>query len=391
MKIKVGVVFGGNTVEHEVSIISAIQAMKHINKDKYEVIPIYITKDMIWYTGKMLMEIESYKNLDLIKRYARKVTLVKTMEGFFLKNVKGLFNTNVAELDIVFPIVHGNNMEDGTIQGYLNLVGIPFVGSNILASSLGQDKVMLKQVLQSNNLPIVDYIWFYDFEYLDKKEEIQNKIEKLKYPVIVKPATLGSSIGISVVKNSKDLEEAITLAIKYDAKILVEKVVDNLTEVNCSVLGNFEYMETSILEEVLSEEEFLSYKDKYLTKGKAKGIVSTKRIIPANIDKSLEQDIRELSEKTFKALNLSGLCRIDFLIDKSKKTVFINEPNTIPGSLSFYLWEPVGKKYEQLLDDLITLAIKDYKKSKTKIRSFETNILSNFNGSKGIKGIKGKN
>ena len=386
MKIKVGVIFGGNTVEHEVSIISAVQAMRHLNKDKYEVVPIYITKDLIWYTGKMLMEIDSYKNIGMIDKYAKKVNLVNTKEGFFLKNAKGLFNLKLAEVDIVFPIVHGNNVEDGTVQGYLNLLGVPFVGSNVLGSALGQDKVLIKQVLKSSNLPVVDYTWFYDNEYVLNKEQVLNNILNLGYPVIVKPATLGSSVGISIAHTEKEIEEAIDEAIKYDKKILVEKIVSNLTEVNCSVLGNYEHAETSVLEEVLGEEEFLTYKDKYLSKGKSKGMASTNRILPARLDVNIEEEIRFLSKEVFKALNLSGLCRIDYLIDKKEKKVYVNEPNTIPGSLSFYLWEPTGKKYEQLLDEMITIAIKDYKGSKTKIRSFETNILSNYNGNKGIKG-----
>jgi D-alanine-D-alanine ligase len=386
MKIKVGFIFGGNTVEHEVSIISAVQAMRHINKEKYDVIPIYITKDLTWYTGKMLMEIESFKNIGLMEKYAKKVNLVNTKEGFFLKRANGLFNTKVEEIDIAFPIVHGNNVEDGTLQGYLNLLGIPFVGSGVLGSALGQDKVIIKQVLKSSGLPVVDYVWFYDCEYLEDKNKILNEIKTLEYPVIVKPATLGSSVGISIAHNEDEIEEAINEAIKYDQKILIEKLVSNLTEVNCSVLGNYEYSETSVLEEVLGDEEFLTYKDKYLSKGKSKGMASTNRILPARLDVNIESEIKNLSHKVFKALNLRGLCRIDYLIDKKANKVYINEPNTIPGSLSFYLWEPTGKKYEQLLDEMITIAIKDFKNSKTKIRSFETNILSNYNGSKGVKG-----
>lgn len=386
MKIKVGVIFGGNTVEHEVSIISAVQAMRHLDKDKYEVVPIYITKDLVWYTSKMLSEIDSFKNIGLIEKYAKKVTLVNSKEGYFLKKANGLFNTNIAEIDIAFPIVHGNNMEDGTIQGYLNLLGIPFVGSKVLGSALGQDKVVIKQILESSNLPVVPYEWFYDYEYLNNKEQVLEKIKTLSYPVIVKPATLGSSVGISIAHSEDEIENAINEAIKYDLKIIAEKLISNLTEVNCSVLGNYEHSETSILEEVLGEDDFLTYNDKYLTKGKSKGMASTNRILPARLDKKVEDEVIHLSKEVFKALNLSGLCRIDYLINKLEKKVYINEPNTIPGSLSFYLWEPAGKKYSELLDDMISIAIKEFKQSKTKIRSFETNILSNYNGFKGIKG-----
>ena len=394
MKIKVGVIFGGETVEHEVSIISALQAMEHMNKDKYEVIPIYISKDRIWYTGQMLKEVDVYKDFNELKRYAKQVVLTKTKDGFFLQTTKGIFRKNVAELDIAFPIVHGNNAEDGTLQGYLDSVGIPYVGSRVLGSALGQDKVVMKQVFKDANLPIVDYTWFFDTDYADDSEKIFKNVKKMGYPVLVKPATLGSSVGITYVKEEKYLANAIEEAMKYDIKIVVEKAVQNLVEVNCSVFGNYTHQDTSVIEEVTSDEEFLTYQDKYIggSKGKlksgaSKGMASAARIIPARIDKKLEDDIKETSKKAFKLLNLSGVCRIDYLIDKKTNKFYINEPNTIPGSLAFYLWEPTGKKYEDLLDEMITLCIKDYKNRSRKIYSFESNILSNY-GVKGLKGIK---
>lgn len=393
MKIKVGVIFGGETVEHEVSIISAVQAMNHMDSEKYEIVPIYVAKDRTWYTGAMLKEIDIYKNFDDLKRYAKKVTLCKRDGGFYLVNTKGLFRKDVAELDIAFPIVHGNNAEDGTLQGYLSMIGIPYVGSSILGAALGQDKVVMKQVFESANLPVVPYTWFFDCDYLDDDKKIKKSIKELGYPVIVKPASLGSSVGINVVKCENELDEAITEAIKYDTKIVVEKMVPNMVEVNCSVLGNYEHQETSELEEVMSGEEFLTYRDKYLGNakgGKSKGMVSTNRVIPARIKASTKKEIETISKQAFRVLNLSGVCRIDYLIDKKENKVYINEPNTIPGSLSFYLWEPTGKKYSELLDDMITIAIKDYKNRSKKTYSFESNILSNFNGTKGLKGMKGK-
>lgn len=388
MKIKVGVIFGGVTVEHEVSVISAVQAMKNIDEEKYEVIPIYIDKEYNWYTGKMLMEIDVYKDFDTLKRYAKKVALIRKNNRFILQSL-GLFKKEVTDIDIAFPIVHGSNMEDGTIHGYLQTLGIPYVGCSILGASLGQDKVVMKQVMKDADIPVVPYLWFYDSEYLSNKEEIELKVNKLGYPVIVKPATLGSSVGIDIAKNSNELNEKIMDAIKYDTKIIVEKVIENLIEVNCSVIGDYEYQEISVTEEVMSANEFLTYKDKYVggSKGKSKGMASTNRIIPARINKKEDEMVKELSRKTFKALNLSGVCRIDFLIDKKKELVYVNEPNTIPGSLSFYLWDKAGKSYKELLDFLITRAIKNYKNKSKKTHSFETNILS-MTGLKGSKGIK---
>ena len=395
MKIKVGVIFGGETVEHEISIITAVQAMEHMNKEKYDIVPIYISKDRIWYTGDMLKNIEVYKDFNELKRYAKQVVLTKTPEGFFLQKTKGLFRKDVTQIDVAFPIVHGNNAEDGTLQGYLDSVGIPYVGSRVLGSALGQDKVVMKQIFKDAKLPIVDYVWFYDSEYEEDKETVTKKISKLGYPVIVKPATLGSSVGITFVKNESELEKAIEEAINYDVKVIVEAAVQNLIEVNCSVFGNYKSQETSEIEEVTSDEEFLTYADKYIggSKGKlngpSKGMASAARIIPARISPEMRKDVEEISKKAFKALNLSGVCRIDYLIDKKAEKLYINEPNTIPGSLSFYLWEPTGKKYQDLLDDMIMLAVKDYKNRAKKTYSFDTNVLSNF-GVKGLKGMKGK-
>lgn len=397
MKIKVGVIFGGETVEHEVSIISAVQAMDFMDEEKYEIIPIYISKDRIWYTGPMLKEIEVYKDFNDLKRYAKKCVLFKKEGGFYLQST-GFFKRILSEIDIAFPIVHGNNVEDGSLAGYLDTIGIPYVGSHILGAAMGQDKVIMKQVMDSDGIPVVPYTWFYDSEYLSFKKDILKEIDKIGFPVIVKPATLGSSIGITVVKDKKEIENAIEEAIKYDVKIIVEKVVDHLVEVNCSVLGNYERQETSVLEEVVSSNEFLTYKDKYIGSGKvkgsksfggSKGMASADRIIPARLEDKLADTVRDLAKQTFKSLNLSGVCRIDFLIDKQKGKVYVNEPNTIPGSLAFYLWEPAGKSYGELLDDMITLAIKDYKARSKKTCSFDTNILSNFNGLKGAKGLKG--
>lgn len=393
MKIKVGVIFGGETVEHEVSVITAVQAMEHINQDKYEIVPIYISKDRIWYTGAMLKDIEVYRDFNELKRYAKQVVLTKIGDKFYLQTTKGIFRRNITDIDVAFPIVHGNNVEDGTLQGYLDSVGIPYVGSKVLGSALGQDKVIMKQVFKDTKLPIVDYTWFFDSEYADDCEKIFTSVKKLGYPVIVKPATLGSSVGITYVKEENELANAIEEAMKYDVKVIVEKAVKNLVEVNCSVLGNYSYQEASVIEEVTSDEEFLTFADKYIggskgkLKGPSKGMASASRIIPARISKELEDNIKETSKQVFKALNLGGVCRIDYLIDKKTNKYYINEPNTIPGSLSFYLWEKTGKKYEDLLDEMITLSIKDYKKRSKKVYSFESNILSNY-GIKGLKGMK---
>ena len=393
MKIKVGVIFGGATVEHEVSIISAVQAMNHLNKDKYDIYPIYISKDRSWYTGAMLADIDMYRDFETLKRYAKKVVLFNDNGKFCLQSL-GLFKRIVTDLDIILPVVHGNNVEDGTLQGYLETVGIPYVGSGVLGSSLGQDKVVMKQIFESVGIKTVPYTWFFENEYYLDKNEIIKEIKKIGYPVVVKPATLGSSIGITYVKDEDEIEKAIEEAISYDNKIVVEKAIKNLIEVNCSVLGNYESQQASTLEEVMSTDEFLTYRDKYIgsgkTKGASKGMASASRIIPARLTDKMTLEVQDIAKSAFRALNLSGVCRIDFLIDGKSKEIYINEPNTIPGSLSFYLWEATDKPYSELLDEMITIAIKQYKSKHKKTFSFDTNILSNFSGTKGVKGVKGK-
>ena len=386
MKIKVGVIFGGESVEHEVSIISAVQAINNLNTEKYDVVPIYIAKDRTWYTGRMLSDIEIYKDMDLLKRYAKEVTLCNKSGRFTLVNTKGLFRKDITDIDIALPIVHGINVEDGTLAGYLDTIGIPYAGSHVIGAALGQDKVIMKQVFESCDIPVVPYTWFFDSEYHTDKENIFKNIKKIGYPVIVKPANLGSSVGISIANNPGEVEKCINDAINYDTKIVVEKVIEDMTEVNCSVLGSYSNQSVGVLEEVMGADEFLSYNDKYLGGGKSKGMASTNRIIPARINDEMTKDIKDTSIKVFKALNLSGVCRIDYLIDKKNNKFYVNEPNTIPGSLSFYLWEPTGKKYSELLDDIINIAIKDYKNRKSKTYSFDSNILSNCNGLKGCKG-----
>lgn len=393
MQIKLGVMFGGETVEHEVSIISALQAIQNLNRDKYEIIPIYISKDKIMYTGDLLKNIETYKDFEKNKKSVKEVTLYKKGMKYYLETTNGLLRKDVTEIDIILPIVHGNNVEDGTLAGYLDTIGVPYVGPHVLGAALGQDKVAMKQVLSSSNIPIVEYTWFFDSEYLDDKNKVIKEIKKLGYPVVVKPATLGSSVGITFVKDEKQIENAIEEAISYDTKIIVEKAVENLVEVNASVLGNYESQKVSPIEEVMGLDEILSYSDKYLGGSKtkktgSKGMASTNRIIPARISKKLTEEIQETSKKVFRVLNLSGVCRIDYLIDKKTEKFYVNEPNTIPGSLSFYLWKEAGLEYKYLLDEMINIAIKEYKNKSKKTMSFESNILAGFSGSKGTKGIK---
>jgi len=388
--IKVGVIFGGETVEHEVSIISAVQAMNKLNNEKYDIVPIYISKENEWYTGLALREIETFKDMELLKRYTKNVVLYKK-NGRFVLQSKGFLKRVINEIDIILPVVHGTNVEDGALQGYLRTIGVPFVGSDVLASAVSQDKIIQKQVFESMDLPIPNYVWFYDCEYKEDADLIIKKIEdKIDYPMIVKPATLGSSIGISSVKNKTELVNAIETAVEYDNKILVEEKIENLTEVNISILGNYETQKLSEVEEVMTDSSLLTYEDKYINggkkTGKCSGMASASRKVPAEISDNLRKEVEEIATTAYKAVGLSGVVRIDFLIDKKSKKAYINEINACPGSLAFYLWEPTGKNFTSLLDEMINIGVKEYKKRTSKTHSFKTNILSGYSGLKGCKG-----
>ena len=391
--IKVGVIFGGDSVEHEVSIISALQAMENIDEEKYEVIPIYISKDRHFYTGIALKDMETFKYFDSMKKYVKEITMCRKGDEVVLQKVKGFFGRNVNTIDVAFPIVHGKGVEDGSLAGYLETLGLPVVGPSVLGASLGQDKVVLKEVLRANNINTPNYVWFYDYEYSMNKDEIIENIEKLNYPVIVKPANLGSTIGIGVAHNKEELTKAIDEAIEYEKKIIVEQMIPNLQELNCAVCGNYEYNETSFIAEMKMKHELLTFEDKYLGGSKGKGMkskmpssMSTSEFeIPAKISEEMTNTIYDISKIVFRVLNLKGVCRIDYLVNKETNEIYVNEPNTIPGSLAFYLYKPKGKDYKTLTDELIKSAIKDYKNEMRKTSSFTSNILSEYNGSKGLK------
>lgn len=389
--IKVGVLFGGASVEHEVSIISAIQAMNKLDNEKYEIVPIYITKDSEWYTGGALREMETFNDLDLLKRYTTNVVLYKKKNEYVLQKKCGMFKGIINTVDIILPVVHGTNVEDGVLQGYLKTIGIPFVGSNVLASAIAQDKVIQKEIFIANDLPTTNYYSFYDNDFEYNKEEVLKNLErKLKYPLIVKPASLGSSVGVSSADNKKELLKALEEAFKYDIKVIIEEKVNNLKDINISVLGNYIKQEYSEIEEVITDNSILTYEDKYIGSnkktGSSKGMASALRKIPADIPEKTKKEIRELAIKAFKAIGLSGNVRIDFLYDFKNKKVFINEINACPGSLAFYLWKPVDKEFTQLLDDMINIAIKEYKNLSSKTHTFKTNILEGYDGVKGAKG-----
>lgn len=399
MKIQLMVIFGGKSVEHEISIISALQAIRHINKDKYDVIPVYITKEQEMYTGNDIASIESYQNLPVLLKKSSKVVFAKENGRVYLTDHPSVrkFKKMKQPVDIAFPIVHGCNVEDGTLQGFLKTLDIPFIGCDVISSAVGMDKHVMKTVLKDYGVPVLDCVVYTKFEYEKDSTTIMKEItDKYSYPVIVKPATLGSSIGITKVDNDEELEEALNTAFSFAIKVLVEPAVTALREINCSVVGDIEEAEASECEEPLNATTILSYEDKYIgnssKNSESQGMASLARQIPANISAEMRAYVRELAVKTFKALGCNGVVRIDFLYDTAADKIYVNEINTIPGSLSFYLWEPMGIPYEKLIDRLVELSLKRVRDEKNLLSSFDTNVLSLCSNSSlgGAKGSKGK-
>lgn len=386
MKLNIGVIFGGNSLEHELSILTAVQAMDNIDKERYEVVPIYIAKDLTIYAGGMLRYIDSFKDFRLINRYATKVNIVNK-KGKFILETTGLIRREYKEIHLAFPMVHGKNTEDGAIVGYLETLGIPVIGSDIYSSAACQDKVFTKEILRANNLPTIDYVDFTDIDYKMDKEDIFKQIDKLTYPLIIKPARLGSSIGIEVVNRKEELESSIDKVLLNDERALVEEYVANRREFNMSVLLSKGKLIGSVIEEI-EKESPCSYYDKYhKDEDDSKEEDSFKRTYPANISKSLAEEIEKTSKKAYKALALSGVAKIDYIYDQKEKKLYINEVNTIPNFFSHHLFDDKNIDYRELLGIMIKEAIDKVNKKDTMIKTINDKMFKNVT-SKDIRNMK---
>ncbi len=394
MKIRVGVFFGGKSVEHEVSVISAIQAFNAFDREKYDVIPVYITKDNEFYTGEYAGKIEEYRDIPALIRKSTRVIVVN--DGGRTKLVrypmKKFGDSTEAEIDVAFPVVHGTNVEDGALQGYFQTLNIPYAGCDVVSSAVGMDKYVMKAVLKDNGIPVLDCVTVTALEYAKDSDKIIDETEqKIGFPAIVKPINLGSSVGIKIGRDKDGLAEALDYAFTFSGRVLVERAITNLREINCSVCGDKDEAEASECEEPIGSDEILSFEDKYVSGGakdsKSSGMASLKRKIPADISKETREEIRSVAVKAFKCLGCSGVSRIDFMIDSDENKVYLNEINTIPGSLAFYLWESVGVKYPRLLDKMVSLALKRERELKNLNFTFKSNILaeSKLGGVKGGK------
>ena len=397
MKINMGVFFGGSSVEHEVAIISAVQAMSYINRDKYNIVPIYITKSGEMCLGEDLTNMESYKDIPALLKKCTQVAVVSQNGECVIKSAnKGVFQKfKDITIQIAFPIVHGTNCEDGSLQGFFETMRIPYIGCDVVSSAVGMDKAMFKSVCKDAGLPVLPCKSFRARYWFEEKDSVIKELEDaIGYPMIVKPANLGSSVGISKASDRVGLADAIDLACSFAEKILVERAVTSLREINCSVLGDADENEASVCEEPFMSDEILSYEDKYMSGGKggSKGMASVTRKCPADISEEKATEIRELSKKVFSTLGCSGVSRIDYLLDTSDNDrVYINEINTIPGSLAFYLWEATDLKYTDMIDRLVEIAYKRARNRSNTMFTIDTNLLSGAPsfGAKGAKGTKG--
>ena len=392
MKTRIGVFFGGRSTEHEISVISASQAMHAINREKYDVTPIYITKQGRWFTGEALFDVANYRDTKTLLEKCDEVYMRPVYGDYRLYKVKKpMFGTDVlCNLDVVIPVLHGSNGEDGTFEGILDSIGIPYAGCDVLASANGMDKITMKMILQASGIPVVDYIWFTDKQWARQKDVMIAEIEeKIGYPVIVKPANLGSSVGIGRAVDREQLVEKVDDASHYSARIIVEHMVEHLQEINCSVLGDCDDYETSVLEEPIKSGEILSYQDKYMGGSKgSKGMQASQKRIPADLTAAETDRIRFLAGETFRVLSCHGVSRVDMIVDRDNRNIYVNEINTIPGSLSFYLWEATGLSFDRLMDRLVSLALKRKRDEATKTVSYDGNIFSMGGGVKC--GTKGK-
>lgn len=392
MKTNLAVIFGCRSVEHEVSIISAVQAMHSVNTEKYNIIPLYVTKSGETYTGSSMLDIDEFKNIPNMLKKSSPVSLIKSGEQVLVHFLDNKLFKKKADipLDVALPVIHGTNCEDGTVAGLLEFLGLPYVGCDILSAAVGMDKAIFKDVLSAAGLPVLPCIKFTSREYNLNKEKIAGSIVKnCGLPAIIKPINLGSSIGISKADTIEELHSAISLAASFSDKLLAEKAVENLREINCSVLGDSEEAAASVCEEPFMHDKILSYEDKYMGNSGSKGMASLGRKLPADIPEELSDKIRKLSVDIFKAIGASGVVRIDYLLNDKTGEVFANEINTVPGSLSFYLWEATGLKYSDMIDKLISLAFKRQRNRDNLTFTIKTNILSGVSfGTKGAKGSK---
>lgn len=377
MKKSLAVIFGGHSCEHDVSIITGLQALDNADTEKYDLTPIYVSRSGEWYTGEGLRDVKIYRDFDNNRKGLTRAFL--DQDGLREVQSKAFAKPKVYPIDVVIPAIHGMNGEDGTIQGLFEMCGVPYTSAGVAGSAVGMDKIVMKRVFRGCNFPVLDDYAAERAAFERNRVKVLDSIEQsLTYPLFIKPANLGSSIGISKATDRESLTFALEVAFRYDRRVLVEQAVTELMEINCSCLGYGSEVEASVCEMPVSWEEFLSFDDKYMRGGKggSKGMGSLSRKIPAPISDELTAEIQELSKQIFMALDCKGVVRIDYLYDKAQEKLFIGEINTVPGSFSFYLWEPMGISFRQLIDRLVDIAFKAQRDKDMNCFAFDSAILN---------------
>jgi len=387
-KSNIIVAFGGVSPEHEVSVLTAMQVLAAFEDSAYQTIPLYISKSGQWFTGDVLRDLKKYKDLSKLTSSADTCVFTRLEDGRpVLKTITSGFFNRSDEFPVyaVLPAFHGSAGENGSFQGICETYNMPYCGSGVMGSAIGMNKVVTKQLCGAAGIPVVDGIDFTESRWIDNRDQILSDIDALGEASVVKPVNLGSSIGVEIVKNLDEAETAIETAFRYDSHLLVEKAISPLVEINCSVLGTPEDNKVSVCERPMGSEELLSFADKYQQEEGAKGMASADREIPADIPKELAENIQSTAKKVFSTIQASGLARLDFLVNADTNKFYFNEINTIPGSFSFYLWKENGLSFNNLLEELVDIAISQHQKKNGRVQSYETNLLSQ----KAVKGMKG--
>ena len=399
-KLNIAVIFGSRSCEHDVSIISALQLIEAAKTAGFTVIPVYISREGLWYTGEALTQIETFREFNPMGKGITRVNLDVSANAGDLwawpPQRAGLFAkvpAPIAHIDVAIPVLHGLHGEDGTVQGLLEMANIPYASSGVLGSAVGMDKIAMKQMLRGAGYPVLDYVWLTRDQLKADREAIVERIEReIKYPAFVKPAALGSSIGVSKATNREELDKALDLAASYDRRILVEVGINNPVEINCAALGYGEDVRTSVCEMPVPStgDKFLNFFEKYLrnvgTKGESsRGMKSLSRVVPAPIGEELTERIQRMTKEIFKLLDCRGTVLIDFILDEND-VLYVNEPNTIPGSLAFYLWQECGVSFGKLVEIMVEDALRAHADKNTNVFAFDSTILQKV--AAGAKGSK---
>lgn len=390
-RLRVGVFFGSRSVEHEVSVITAQQAMAAMPADRMIPVPVYIAKSGAWYTGDALLQLERYKDIDRLIAAATRVTMrpepAAAGELFEVEARRGLLGgapRSVSRFDVAMPLVHGSNGEDGTLQGLFELAAIPYCGCDVASAAVSMDKRLARTTLRGAGLPVLDDVAVARARWTEAADVVCAELERAPgFPMYVKPRRLGSSIGVARVDTREQLRDALDVAFRYDTSVLAEPAQDGIIEINCSVLGQGDDVRVSVCEQPVSSGT-LSYADKYLSGAKGKGgakapatgMKSSQRVIPAPISDSLTKRIQDAAMSAFRAIGAAGVARVDFLVSPDRDSFLVNELNTLPGSLSFYLWEASGMHFDRLLNRLVDMAIARHREQQTTTSSIDTWLLT---------------